>query len=119
MRSMPLRGAVVGLHAGNFLVRSAFLRRLPEREFPPDGTGARRHQLRRDDWLFGAPLFQFLLLTLALALVLPVFPAISQRQHESEARGCPQFNRREREGGGEIERDGENRRADNVCARQR
>jgi hypothetical protein len=55
-------------------------------------------------------------LTLALALVLPVFEAISQRHNESEARGRPQFNRREREGGGQVERDRKNSGADNVCA---
>ena len=55
---------------------------------------ARGHELRRDDWLLGAALFQFLLLTLTLALILPVFEAFFQRHDEGEARRCPEFNRR-------------------------
>src|SRR5271165_4938826 len=105
-----------GLHSRNFPRRLLI-------EYPRDflmcilGTDRRRsrgHKLCRDRWLFRAPLFQFLLLTLALALVLPVFKAIPEREDESEARRRPQFNRGERKSSGEIERNRKHRGADNV-----
>ena len=40
-----------------------------------------------------APLFQFLLLTLLSALLLPILVAIPQRGRESEVRGSPKLNR--------------------------
>src|SRR5208282_771834 len=67
---------------------------------------ARGHELCGDSGSFGAAFFEFFLLTLALALVLPVLEAISERQDEGEAGGRPEFNCREREGGGEVEGDG-------------
>src|SRR5208337_3077579 len=86
-----------GLHAGDFLAVSLF--RLGTRR-----RRSRGHQLCCNSWLFGTALFQLFLLTLARALVLPVFEAISQRQNEGEARGRPEFDSGEREGGGQVER---------------
>src|SRR5438445_8974858 len=94
------RGGSSRLHAGNLGTRR---------------SGTRGHELCRYVWLFCPALFEFPLLTLALALVLPVSKAISEREDEGEAGRRPDLKRRERESGGEVERDGQNSRTDNVC----
>ena len=102
------------LHARNFLVDFILVAR--GGSLGTHRRGPRGHELGGDGRLFGAAFFQFLLLTLARALVLPVFEAVSQRHDEGEAGRRPEFDRGQREGGGEVERDGQNRGADNVGA---
>ena len=69
-----------------------------------------------DDRLFGAALFQFALLALALALLLPVMPAVAEGEEPGKASGCPDLDGRERESGGQIECDGKNGDADDIRA---
>src|ERR1039458_2108648 len=74
------------------------------------------HKLRGDNGLFRTALFKFLLLAFALPLVLPVFPAIAERNEESKPGRTPDLNRGERKGRGQVERDRKNGSADNVGA---
>src|SRR5258708_3529169 len=76
----------------------------------------RWHELCRYVRPLGAALVELLLLALPLALLLPVLKAISERQHEGKAGWRPDLKRRERESGGEVERNRQNGSADNVCA---
>ena len=74
--------------------------------------------MSRDHRPRGTLLVQFLLRPLAATHFLPVLVPFPECDRESKSGGQPEFERRERKGGGEIEGNRQNRYTDNVGARR-